>query len=118
VCGIRSRRCVAAGLIRRLHGVHSTVAIAGAEVILRSDVAGEREYRWTGDCRGGRSSSSRQFVCVRTVSVGVDLSDGWVGAGRVGIRVLRGAGADQVLVVQERAAEGRLVEVVSQDILL
>ena len=112
---VRDRR-VAARLIRRLHGVDRSVAVTGSEVVERRDVAGhevgravERRSR-----RAGVGGELRHALGVgRTKHV-----DRRQVTGNPRHRQARRAGADQVLMVQERAAVRRLEEVVGQDVVL
>ncbi len=110
-------RGVGAGLVGRLHRV-DRVELAVAGVVLRGDVVAVHEHRRAGDggCRRiGRHREARQEVAGGVLVHGRDRTLGDRG---VGIGVFRRARAHQVLVVQERAAEGAHEEVVGQHVFL
>ena len=113
---IARRGRIAARLIRRLHGVHRA-ELAVAEVVCGRDVAALRELRRSIERGGGSAGGGLQAR--QKVAGGVRLQDRdrWLRGRAIGIRILGRAGADQVLMVQERAAERPLKKVIRQHVL-
>ena len=102
-------RQLAARLERGLHRVDGVVHAA---LVLRRQVAVADEARRTGQGAARRAGSCDQTNA--TARVGLDGADQLLGRRAVGVGVLGRAGADEVLVVQERAAERAHEEVVGE----
>ena len=114
--GVVGRRRIAARLIRRLHGVHR-VELAVAEIVRRRDIAALHEFGRPVERRGRRIRGRLEprQIAARRRRVSSTAIDG-LAAAVSATGVLRRAGADQILVVEERAAERALEEVVRQHV--
>ncbi len=108
----RGRR-IAARLIGGLHGVDG-VELAVAEIAGRCDIAASLELGRPVERRSRRVFGPREPRQIVAGAIRVEDRNGRPGLRLLRIRVLRRTGADQILMVQERAAEGPLEKIVRQ----